>query len=43
MADKKQNNKRDGDAGGIFDATFGAAPQNPEGGFEMSSGDDLPF
>ena len=36
------DSKRDGDTGSNFDSTFGAMP-NTEGGFEMSSGDDLPF
>ncbi len=37
--------KKDGEAGGNFDATFGAMPSANTGNsdFEISSGDDLPF
>ena len=39
------DSKRDQDASGSFDATFGAMPSNTTSGsdFEISSGDDLPF
>ena len=39
------DSKRDGEAGGSFDATFGTMPEQTTGAsdFEVSSGDDLPF
>lgn len=38
------DSKRDSEAGGTFDATFGAMPtNNTSSDFEVSSGDDLPF
>ncbi len=39
------DSKREGEAGGSFDATFGTMPEPTSGAsdFEVSSGDDLPF
>ena len=38
------DSKRDGEAGGSFDATFGTMPESAgSSDFEVSSGDDLPF